>query len=363
MLPRPSVPGVRRGTILSTLALTLTLAVAIAAVFGGLYFRSVHAPMREQARLSQQMLMRTAGLRDHPVANRLDARFADANSDLVADAPADPAAQADPDALQFCYIADEEAEATRQAWAPFVAHLSQMTGKPVEYAPFTNTRDQLLALREGKLHVTGLNTGSVPTAVNACGFVPVCVLPTDDGSGFSRMRLIVPPDSPIRATADLKGRELTLTDPGSNSGYKAALVVLKGDFDLVPGRDFTLRYSGGHNESIRAVADKRAVAAAVADDMLARALSAGGVKPEQYRSVYESEKFPTAGLGYANVLKPELAAKVREALASFDWKGTPLEAVLGSAGGTKFVPTAYKNDWGLIRRIDDAMGRAGQAIE
>ena len=40
-------------------------------------------------------------------------------------------------------------------------------------------------------------------------------------------------------------------------------------------------------------------------------------------------------------------------MLSFDMKGTSLEADFGSDGATKFVPVNYKNDWALIRRIDE----------
>jgi hypothetical protein len=41
-----------------------------------------------------------------------------------------------------------------------------------------------------------------------------------------------------------------------------------------------------------------------------------------------------------------------EALLSFEIKGTPLEAEFGSGDQTKFLQVNYKNDWALIRRID-----------
>lgn len=351
----PLVTG-RPGRAMLRLIVVLFLLVAAAGAFGYLYVKQVKQPAEENAEANRRRMMDMVGLRD-PVTNRLAAKFTDADGDLVADAPTDAAKQVDPDTLTFCYVAVAEPEAYRDAWKPFTDHLSKVTGKSVEYALLTSPKDQLKALADGKLHVTGLNTGSVPAAVNTCGFVPVVKLPTDDGTGMSKMRIIVPADSDVKTVADLKGRELTLTDAGSNSGFKAPLVLLRSDFGLEPVRDITLRYSGGHDESIAGVVGKQYQAAAVADDMLARAAGRGAVKPGQYRSIYESEKFPTAGLGYAYNLKPELAAKVREALTTFDWKDTPLEGRLGTAGGTKFVPANFKNDWALIRRIDDASGQ------
>ncbi len=87
-------------------------------------------------------------------------------------------------------------------------------------------------------------------------------------------------------------------------------------------------------------------AAAVAADMLSRIpVASGAIKPDQYRTIFISESFPTAGLGYVYNLKPELAQKIRDALLSFDFKGTSLEEEFSSAKQTKFAPVNYKEDW------------------
>jgi phosphonate transport system substrate-binding protein len=171
------------------------------------------------------------------------------------------------------------------------------------------------------------------------------------------MQIIVPADSPIQELKDLKGRELTLTEPGSNSGFKAPLVLLSKDKGLQPGRDFTIRYSGGHDASIEGVANETYQAAAVASDIFARALNEDPPKyqKQQFRVIYESENFPTAGFGYAWNLKPELAAKIREAFFKFEWKGTGVEKEFAASKQTKFVPVQFKDDFALVRRIDDAI--------
>jgi phosphonate transport system substrate-binding protein len=56
-------------------------------------------------------------------------------------------------------------------------------------------------------------------------------------------------------------------------------------------------------------------------------------------------------------LKPELAAKVREAILTFQFKGTSLEKEFASSKQDRFIPVDYKSDWQLIRRIDNEIGR------
>jgi phosphonate transport system substrate-binding protein len=235
-----------------------------------------------------------------------------------------------------------------------------VTGKPVEFVAVTSTDEQLKDLRDGKLQITALNTGNVPIGVCEAGFVPVAALGDSNGSSKYEMEIVVAADSPIKTVDDLRGHELTLTDPGSNSGYKAPLVLLKSDFGLMPGKDYGVRYSGGHQQSIRGLAHGTYEAIAIANDVLMHEVSEGNIKPEKFRSIYKSESFPAAAFGYAYNLKPELAAEIRGALLDFDWKGTSLEKEFASSNQTRFVPVNYKNDWALIRRIDDAIGFAYQ---
>jgi phosphonate transport system substrate-binding protein len=303
----------------------------------------------------QQSNVVAAGFRI-PVIHKLDPKFTDADGDLLADVPTDPSKLIDPPTLEFSFIAVEDPEPYKKRWKGFCDYLSKETGKPVEYLSVTSNNEEMAAMRDGKLHVAAFNTGGVPPAVNECGFIPICALPSGDTGALTHTDIIVPSDSPLQKVEDLKGHELTLTSPDSNSGCKAPLVLLRANFGMQGVADFSLRYSSSHETSIAGIASHKYEAAAVASDMLGRQIAAGAITPGQFRTIYESESFPTAGLGYVYNLKPELAKKIRDALLSFDWAGTPLEKDLSSSRQTKFVPINYKNDWSLIRRIDDEMG-------
>jgi phosphonate transport system substrate-binding protein len=288
----------------------------------------------------------------------LDPKFTDADKDLVADPPTDPGQWVDPETLSFSYIAIDDPKNAETTWKPLIDHLASATGKPVSYlADAHNADDQIKAVQEGRLHVTAFNTGYVPVAVNLAGFVPFCVMAGPDGSYSYEMEIIVPADSPIKTPADLKGHTMTFTDLGSNSGFKAPLVVLRDQFQLEPGIDYDVNVSHGHDRSIAGIAKKKFEAAAVANEILKRAINGGAIKESQYRSIFKSEGFPPACIGLAYNLKPELAGKIRAALLSFDWKGTPLAKVYGPAGKTQFVPISYKDQWSFVRSIDDEIGR------
>ena len=340
---------------------TVTLVVALLAIFGVayaiIYQQQVSGPLKERVEEQNQTLMRMTGLMNPHATNTLSPAFADANGDLVADAPTDASKFIDPPTLKFSYIAVDEAQQQfKDSFPELMATIGKATGKTVEFVEFTDPKDELAALRDGKVDIAGFATGAVPIAVCAAGFVPVCEMANDQGNIGYKMQIIVTPDSPIKTLTDLKGHELTLTEPTSNSGYKAPLVLLR-EKGLNPPADYLLRYSQGHVASITGIAAKKYEAAAIADDVLNRQIAAGDIKPTDFRSIYTSEStFPGAAIGFSYRLKPELAKKINDTLLGYDWKGTGLEKKFGAEGKTHFVAADYKKDWEYVRRIDENIG-------
>jgi phosphonate transport system substrate-binding protein len=327
---------------------TVVLLLALAA---GVYF--VNQATLPEPRNEKMLLLTGLG---RAVRNRLHERYTDVNKDLVADPPAIPTELSDPDVIRFCYVAAEGEKSPAPKWKHFMDHLAKKTGKRVEYLHLKSTMEQLIALKSGRLHVTGLNTGNVPIAVNAAGFVPVCSPGSKDGESTYKMQIIVPTSSLMKGPLDLKGKTLVLTHPRSNSGYRAPLVILRSDFGLEPGSDYDFDFSRSHANSIKGVAEGRYEAAAIASDLLRAAIAKGEVQRDKVRVIYESEPFPQASIGHVHNLRPELAKAIKEALLSYTWQKTPLAAEFAADGATQFVAVSYKDDWALVRRIDDAIG-------
>jgi phosphonate transport system substrate-binding protein len=360
-MPDPDVEGAPRSTgrkHFSRLPFLIALfgSVVVIATIGFAVYLKIQKPMEKQVHQNNEISLRLTGL-TAPVVNKLSPEYTDANGNLIADPPSDPAKQVDPDTLAISYVAAEDPGKFRDGFKELIDHLAKETGKKISYDMINDTDDELKQLHDGRLQIAAFGTGTVPLAVDACGFVPICRTGGSTEDGY-HMLIIVPTDSPIRQISDLKGHELGVTEPTSNSGYKAALVFLSKDFGLNPGPDFALRFSGGQETSIGHIADGSYQAAAVASDVLERAVAEHRIKQSDYRVVYSSELFPTAAFGYAYNLKPELAAKLKKAMLDFDWSNTGLEELFGAAGQTKFIPVDYKNDWALVRRIDDAIGNA-----
>src|ERR1043166_1568649 len=98
-----------RGGIGPLLIASLCAIVATGAVAFALYVVQVRQPRQQYVNDSAELSLRMSGLAS-PVVNKLDARYADANNNLVADPP-DVSQQVDPDPLIISYVATEDPEA------------------------------------------------------------------------------------------------------------------------------------------------------------------------------------------------------------------------------------------------------------
>ncbi len=246
---------------------------------------------------------------------------------------------------------------TEPEYAIEVCHAVMDVIEPTPEQPLTPT-EQFEALRNGQLHITALGTGEVPAAVNTTGFIPACTFGKDDGTSGYKMEFIVKADSPIKKLEDLRGKRIAFTRPRSNSGCKAAAMLLMEEMNLQPERDYQWRYTYGHFGSIQAVSAGEVDAAPIASDVFARMVGKNEIKESDFRSIYKSEQFPPAAFGYAYNLAPKLREQIAEALLEFKWEGSKIGTEFGADGSTKFVPIVYKDDWALVRRVDMAASTA-----
>ena len=284
----------------------------------------------------------------------LDKQYCDRNRDMVADLPLDSSKWVNPKTIIFSYTPVEDPAVYAKVWQGFVDHMAKVTGKKVKFFPVQSYAAQYEAMRSGRLHVAGVNTGGNPVAVSCAGLVPFAMMASKDGSYGYEMEIIVPKDSPITAPADIKGRTLTFTSPTSNSGNKAPSALLKSEFGLIKDQDFKTNFSGKHDNSIMGIANGDYEVAPVANSVLNRMIDRKKVDPSKIRTIYKSATFPTTGYGHAHNLHPDIAAKVKQAFFTFKWEGSDLQKEFKKEG--RFIGINHKSDWDVIRKIDTANG-------
>lgn len=283
----------------------------------------------------------------------LDVRYCDRDGDLVAD-PSSGHLLLDPEVLVFAYTPVEDPAQFRGVWAPFLAHLEDLVDREVLFFPVQSNAAQIEAMRAGRLHVAGFNTGSVPLAVNCAGFRPLSMMARSDGSFGYEMELLTHRESDIETVDDLRGRTLAFTSPTSNSGFKAPSVLLEAEFGLVADEDFDVVFSGRHDNSILGVLQRDYEAAAVANQVIDQVLARGVGSRDDLRVLYRSVSFPTTAYGVSNRLDPAIAAAVGQAFRTFPWDGSALDEEFQEEDG--FIDITYQEHWAVIRTIDVASG-------
>jgi phosphonate transport system substrate-binding protein len=288
---------------------------------------------------------------------KLDPRYTDADGDMVADTPTAAKDWVDPATLVFAYTPAEYPAVYANVWRGFLDHLAKVTGKKVVFFLVQSNAAQLEAMRAGRLHVAGFNTGGNPIAVACAGFVPFAIMASHDNKFGYEMEIITYPGSGIENVADIKGKKLAFTSETSNAGYKVATALLREQFKLEAGKDFDPLFSGKHDNSVLGVANKDYPAASIANSVMYRMIARHVIKADQVKTIYKSQTFPTTGYGYVYNLKPELAAKVKEAFFSFKWEGSALldEFKHTEPPQEKFIPITFKEHWAVVRQIDQAL--------
>lgn len=284
----------------------------------------------------------------------LDERYCDRDGDLLADIPTDPSQLIDPDTLIFAYTPVEDPAVYAEVWAGFLEHMEQATGKKVQFFPVQSNAAQLEAMRAGRLHIAGFNTGSNPIAVACAGFRPFAMMAAEDGSFGYEMEIITYPGSGVEKVEDIKGKKMAFTQETSNSGFKAPSALLKSEFGMVAGTDFEPVFSGSHDTSVIGVANKDYPAAAIANEVMFRMIERDVVQKDQIVTVYKSQTFPTTGYGVVYNLNPELQAKIQEAFFSFPWEGSALHEEFSKGAMDKFIEISFQRDWEVVRKIDEA---------
>ncbi len=292
-------------------------------------------------------LVATAGAQECKSRGNLDALYCDENGDLVADTPKDKGKWKNPGTLVFTYTPVEDPAVYENIFKPFLDHLGKVTGKKIVYYQVHANAAEVEAMRSGRLHVGGFSTGPTGFAVNLAGAVPFAVKGNEKELQGYHLIVIVKKGSPYQKLADLKGKKVAHTSPSSNSGNLAPRVLFPPE-GLAPEKDYTVVYSGKHDQSVLGVNSGDYDAAPVASDVYDRMVRRGTVKGEDFRIIFKSPLFPTSSFAYAHDLHPDLVAKIKEAFFSFRYPPDMLKAF---EGADRFYPITYKEHWAAVRKI------------
>ncbi|MBA4063304.1 MAG: hypothetical protein C0501_06250 [Isosphaera sp.] len=352
--PQPPAPAATPPARRRASGLALGLVAVLLAAGGGFYAYTVYT--QADAPPPDELVGLKSYITHLGKAQKLKDGYVDANNDLLADPPTDPAKFLKVDEIAFSAVATDDPDdlaKTQERWKGLLAALEKATGKKVRYAAEVGSvEEQVRAVAEGRLHVTAFNTGQVPAAVNAAGFVPLFCPADKDGKYAYEMVMLVRADSPVQKPEDLKGKTVGLVSLSSNSGGKAPLVLLKDKYNLLPGRDYKYAITGGHARSVKDLAGGKGGpdAVCVASDLYADEVKAGTVRADQFRQVGKEGPFPPLCFGVPHHLPPDLRKQVEKVFDGFR---------IAESGGVegKFARVDYALNWKTVRDIDSSLSR------
>jgi phosphonate transport system substrate-binding protein len=258
-----------------------------------------------------------------------------------------PASAADPSwpkELTFALLSTESAPEVVRRWGPILEQLEKDLGVKVKHVSATDYRGTIEALRFKKAELGHLGPKSYIEAStnNNANVEPIAQVQQANGSLGYRSCLIVHSDSDIFSPEDLAGRTFAFNDPNSTSGYLVPSAFFLMEMGIDPKSHFSkLTFSGSHEASIIAVANKKVDVASTNLPDLQQLVREGKVPRAALRVIWVSKLIPNDPVVVRKDLPENLRTAIQESLATMKAR-TPQAFAQGGA----FV--------GGFQRADDA---------
>ena len=200
------------------------------------------------------------------------------------------------------------------AYKALTKALSTNLGCPVSLSINTNYTAEVEAMKAGKIDVGEFGPLGYIFAHSIAKAVPVAVFADKNGKPVTYTAAIwVPKDSPITTVAQLKGHTIAFSDPGSTSGnLMPRYALLKAGLD--PDKDVTIKFAGGHPQSLLALVNGQVDAAEVNSQQQATAAAAGQFDTSKFRVLWRSGPIQNDPITVRGNLPAAFQAAVKTAL-------------------------------------------------
>jgi phosphonate transport system substrate-binding protein len=227
-----------------------------------------------------------------------------------------PAFAADPSwprEITFGLISTESAPEILRRWTPILAQLEKDLGTKIRTMTSTDYRGTIEALRFGKAQAGWLGPKAYVEAANGnyANVEPVAQVQQANGSLGYRSCLVVHADSDIFSPEDIGGKTFAFNDPNSTSGYLVPSAFFMMEMGVDPKKHFAkVAFSGSHEASILAVANKKVDVASTNLPDLQQLVREGKVPRSALRVVWVSKLIPNDPI----VVRKDLPATLRQAI-------------------------------------------------
>ena len=271
---------------------------------------------------------------------------------------AGPALAADPTwpkEITFSLLSTEAANEVIRRWEPVLKQLEQDLGVKVKHVSASDYRGSIEALKFKKAEIGHLGPKAYVEASNNnyANVEPIVQVQQANGSLGYRSCLIVHSDSDIISPEDIGGKTFAFNDPNSTSGYLVPSAFFLMEMGIDPKTYFSkLTFSGSHEASIIAVANKKVDVASTNLPDLQQLVREGKVPRAALRVIWVSKLIPLDPVVIRKDLPASLRAAIQESLATMKARSPQTFAEGGAflGGFAKADDSKYQ----IIRDLNDA---------
>jgi phosphonate transport system substrate-binding protein len=274
---------------------------------------------------------------------------------LILAGPAPAADPTWPKEITFSLLSTEAANEVIRRWEPVLKQLEQDLGVKVKHVSASDYRGSIEALKFKKAEIGHLGPKAYVEASNNnyANVEPIVQIQQANGSLGYRSCLIVHSDSDIFSPEDIGGKTFAFNDPNSTSGYLVPSAFFLMEMGIDPKTYFSkLTFSGSHEASIIAVANKKVDVASTNLPDLQQLVREGKVPRAALRVIWVSKLIPLDPVVIRKDLPASLRKAIQGSLATMKTR-SPQAFVEGGAflgGFAKADDSKYQ----IIRDLNDA---------
>jgi phosphonate transport system substrate-binding protein len=234
---------------------------------------------------------------------------------------------------------------------PLVTYLEKETGSRVELVVPTNYAAVVEAIANDRVDIAYLGGFTFVQASQRAGVQPLVQRERDQN--FHSV-FITQPGTAIGALGDLKGHTFAFGDVNSTSGHLMPAYYMR-EAGIDPGALAKTLYSGGHDATALAVANRKVDAGAMDELVLGNMLKSGKVLDSQVKVFYTTPPF----FDYVWVARKGLDQKLQDGFAAaflkLDASNTDNKVLLDLLNATKYV-RAENSNYDKLRQAARAEG-------
>src|SRR5215471_4967155 len=200
------------------------------------------------------------------------------------------------------------------AYQSLTTVLSKSLNCPVNLIITDNYTNEVEAMKAGKIDVGEFGPLGYIFAHTIANAQPVAVFGDSSGKPVTyTAALWVPASSTIKKVADLKGKTVAFSDPGSTSGnLLPRYAIIKAG--LNPDKDVKVEFAGGHPQSLLALVNGKVDAGEVNSQQQATATAAHQFDPSKFRTIWRSDPIQNDPITVRGNLSPAFKAALTKTL-------------------------------------------------